>query len=144
MSALYLLVEAAGERIALPALAVESVVEGVSMVPVPLAGRHVAGLAALRSRVITMIDVAAAIGAGSGHHGAARVAVIAPIDGQLYGLLVDLVEDVFEADGDPAPVCGCVAPGWAAASVGMIEIDGRATLVVDPARLVAGPIRLAA
>ncbi|MBC7985438.1 MAG: chemotaxis protein CheW [Sphingomonadaceae bacterium] len=144
MGALYLVVEAGGERIALPAMTVDSVVEGVAVVRVPLAARHVAGLAALRSRVLTMIDVAAATGVEGLRESDKQSTVIIPIDGQLYGLLVEAVDDVVEVEGDIEPLRGGVAAGWAAASLGMIEIEGRATLVVDPGALVAGPIARAA
>lgn len=142
MNALYLVVEAGGERIALPAMAVDSVVEDLAVVPAPLAARHVAGLAALRSRVLTMIDVAAATGGEPSE--TARSTVIVPVEGQLHGLLVDLVDDVVEVEGEPEPPRGGVAPGWAALTLGMIEVEGRAMLVVDPAAVVAGPLRAAA
>ena len=51
MNELLLIVSIANERVALPAAAVESVVELESLIPVPRAGPHVAGLSALRSRV---------------------------------------------------------------------------------------------
>ena len=56
MSELLLVVVIAGERVALPAAAVESVVELDTLIPVPRAAPHVAGLSALRSRVLTVID----------------------------------------------------------------------------------------
>ena len=49
MSDLLLIVTVAGERVALPAASVESVVE-LDLDPVPRAAPHVAGLSALRSR----------------------------------------------------------------------------------------------
>ena len=56
MNELLLIVTIAGERVALPAAAVESVVELDTLIPVPRAAPHVAGLSALRSRVLTVID----------------------------------------------------------------------------------------
>ena len=56
MSDLLLIVTIAGERVALPASAVESVVELDALISVPRAAPHVAGLSALRSRVLTVID----------------------------------------------------------------------------------------
>ena len=56
MNELLLVVTIAGERVALPAAAVESVVELDTLIPVPRAAPHVAGLSALRSRVLTVID----------------------------------------------------------------------------------------
>ena len=56
MSELLLIVTIGGERVALPAAAVESVVELDTLIPVPRAAPHLAGLSALRSRVLTVID----------------------------------------------------------------------------------------
>src|SRR5689334_18908704 len=53
---LLLVVTIAGERVALPAAAVESVVELDTLIPVPRAAPHIAGLSALRSRVLTVVD----------------------------------------------------------------------------------------
>ena len=55
MNELLLIVTIAGQRVALPAAAVESVVELDTLIPVPRAACHVAGLSALRSRVLTVI-----------------------------------------------------------------------------------------
>ena len=55
MSELLLIVTIGGERVALPAAAVESVFELDTQIPVPRAAPHVAGLSALRSRVLTVI-----------------------------------------------------------------------------------------
>ena len=56
MSSLLLVVTIGGQRVALPSDAVESVVELDTLIPVPRAAPHVAGLSALRSRVLTVID----------------------------------------------------------------------------------------
>ena len=56
MAELLLIVTIGGERVALLAAAVESVVELDTLIPVPRAAPHVAGLSALRSRVLTVID----------------------------------------------------------------------------------------
>jgi purine-binding chemotaxis protein CheW len=56
MNELLLIVSIAGSRVALPAADVESVVEIDTLIPVPRAPGHLAGLSALRSRVLTVID----------------------------------------------------------------------------------------
>ena len=61
MEQLYLLATLAGARIAVDASEVEAVVKLTEISPVPGMGVHVAGLSALRSRVLTIIDVAALI-----------------------------------------------------------------------------------
>lgn len=143
MNALYLVVGLAGQRVALPAADVESVVEVDSITPVPRVAPHIAGLFALRSRVLTVIDSQAALGIGRTDLAAGMVAVIVLVEGHPYALLVDEVHDVL-----PAPITGAVPAiltgGWAAATIGVIEQEGQALLLLDPAQLVGGPMAAAA
>ena len=87
MNELLLVVTIAGERVALPAAAVESVVE---------------------------------------------------LDGHHYALIVDMVEDVIEAQSDPAPVRAAMGQGWERVSQGMVETEEGPLLLVDVAALIAG------
>ncbi len=144
MNTLKLIATLAGQHIALPAGAIESVVEIDAITPVPLAARHVAGLAALRSRVLTVIDTYAALELGCYAPGDQLQAVVVTIDGHLYGLLVDEVEDVVAIDQAPEPQPAGLSPGWAANTIGLIEHEGQAILLLDPARLVTGPVAVAA
>ena len=66
MADLLLVVRLAGRRVAFPAAEVEGVVELEGLTPAPGAAPHVAGLSALRSRVLTVIDGLAALEAGQG------------------------------------------------------------------------------
>ena len=141
---LYLLAVIAGQRVAFDAAAVDSVVEAEAVTPVPRAPAHVAGLSALRSRVLTIIDCLAALGLEpAGGAGAAELIVVT-IDGHLYGLAVDRVDDAVML-GEAASVANAaLATGWSRAARGLIEHDGQTALLVDPAALVAGPPALAA
>lgn len=143
LEALFLIARVGGERVALAAEAVESVVEIGALTPVPRVGRHIAGLAPLRSRVLTIIDVHASLEL-AGAPAEARPAIVVPIDGHGYGLLVDEVEDVVAILAAPRPVGRGLDRGWARAASGIVEHDGRALLLLDPAALVAGPPALAA
>jgi len=144
METLYLIVWIAGQRVALPAQHVESVVEIDAITPVPLVAGHIAGLAALRSRVLTIVDSLAALELGHTPLDGQRDAVIATVESHLYGLLVDRVEDVVALPGPLQPVRTALGPGWARAARGMIDHDGCALLVLDPVALVAGPAAMAA
>ena len=105
MKELLLVVTIAGERVALPAAAVESVVELDTLTPVPRAAPHVAGLSALRSRVLTVIDCMRSLELGDTDcSDGIREAAVVEVDGHHYALIVDLVEDVVEAQSDPQPV----------------------------------------
>ena len=61
MDNLYLFAILAGTRVAVEAGEVEAVVKLTDISPVPGMGAHVAGLSALRSRVLTIVDVAAIV-----------------------------------------------------------------------------------
>lgn len=144
MEKLYLIVGIAGQRVALSTHCVESVVEIDVVTPVPLVAPHIAGLAALRSRVLTIVDTHAALDLGQMEPADVMQAVIVTIDGHLYGLLVEEVEDVVALNGAPSAVCAVLGAGWSRVASGMVEIDGDALLLIDPAALVAGPHALAA
>ena len=66
------------------------------------------------------------------------------LDGHHYALIVDLVEDVVEAQSVPAPVRAAMGAGWERVSVGMVETDDGPLLLVDVAALVVGCERQAA
>lgn len=139
MNELLLVVTIAGERVALPAAAVESVVELDTLIPVPRAARHVAGLSALRSRVLTVIDCMRSLELGDTDcSDGIREAAVVELDGHHYALIVDLVEDVVEALSDPAPVRAAMGPGWERVSQGMVETENGPLLLVDVASLVGG------
>ncbi|MEO6153300.1 MAG: chemotaxis protein CheW [Croceibacterium sp.] len=142
MSAMLLVVTVAGRRAALPAERVNSVVEPASVVPVPRAPVHVAGLAALRSRPLTIIDCQAALGFGlaPSQDGIAR-AVVVEHEGHLYGLAVDAADDIVPALSEPN-VPADPGPGWNSASLGVVESPLGPLLVLDIGRLVAGTAAL--
>jgi purine-binding chemotaxis protein CheW len=138
MSRLLLIVQLAGERIAVPAQDVESVVEIETVTPVPRAAAHVVGLAALRSRVLTVIDCDLALGLPARTRPACDALVVVA-DGHPYALLVDRVEDVVEASGDTLPVKSSLGKGWCRAVLGIVEAEGDLLLLADVRALIAGP-----
>ena len=138
MSQLLLIATIAGERVAIAADDVESVVEIGAITPVPRAPAIVAGLAALRSRVFTVIDSRAALGHGARPSDTGRDAVILQSDGHFYALLVDEVEDVLDHEGDVQPVRRVLGSGWGRVSLGMVAVGGDLLLLVDAKALLSG------
>jgi purine-binding chemotaxis protein CheW len=139
MNELLLIVTIAGERVALPAAAVESVVELDALIPVPRAAPHVAGLSALRSRVLTVIDCQRSLELGlTVVENGIREAAVVELDGHHYALMVDLVEDVVEALADPTPVRAAMGAGWERVSTGMVETEEGPLLLIDVAALISG------
>lgn len=143
MQDLFLIIEIAGQRAVLPASFVESVVEVEDIAPVPCAAPHVYGLFALRSRVLTVIDTMAALGGERSSPGE-KQAVIVIIDGHLYGMLVDNVDDVVAIEGAPTEPRALLSPGWARYSAGVLEHDGEPLLLIDVPAMIAGPLDIAA
>jgi purine-binding chemotaxis protein CheW len=146
MNELLLIVTIAGERVALPAAAVESVVELETLTPVPRAPDHVAGLSALRSRVLTVIDCMRSLELGDTDCAdGIREAAVIELDSHHYALIVDQVEDVVEALSEPAPVRAAMEPGWDRVATGMVETEAGPLLLIDVTALIAGPdVRAAA
>lgn len=144
MAELLLVVRLAGERVALAAAEVDSVVEIDSLIPVPGAAGHVAGLAALRSRVLTVIDCLASLDPSRRLPAGAAEAVMAVVDGHPYALLVEGVEDVVEAEGERQPAAASLAGGWRRIGRATIEAGGDLLLLADVEALIAGPARDAA
>jgi purine-binding chemotaxis protein CheW len=139
------MLEIAGRRAALQTTDVQSVVELEAICRVPGAPGFVLGLTALRSSTLTVIDAAAAIGLRA--HGlpdAGVRAVIVDHAGHRYALVVDEIDDVAEALGEPAPVPGEAGAGWQRVSLGLVETDRGPALLVDLGVLLAGPALVAA
>lgn len=140
MSQLLLIVSIAGSRVAFAAALVESVVELEALTAVPRAPAHVAGLSALRSRVLTVIDCRHSLGLGSSQSASGlHEAAVVEMDGHHYALIVDAVEDVVEATSEPIAVRASMGEGWQRVSHGMIDTADGPLLLVDLFALIAGP-----
>jgi purine-binding chemotaxis protein CheW len=132
---LFLIAHIAGRGVAIESGQVDSVVDIGDVVAVPLADRAVRGLAALRSRVVTVIDTGIALGLDPTPTGARR-AVITRVDGHHYAVLVDSLEDVALFKRLPLSSGLALDRGWARAGAGMVERDGEPLLIVDLAAVV--------
>jgi purine-binding chemotaxis protein CheW len=144
MPDLLLIVTLAGQRVALDAASVEGVVEIEGITPVPRAAPHIAGLSALRSRVLTVIDCLASLELGCTASAHTHDAVVAVLDGHPYALLVDAVEDVVEHDGSILPLRTALGAGWRRIAAGSVDSGGDLLLLVDARSLIAGPLAAAA
>ena len=130
---LHLVARIAGRTVAIPSLAVESVVDLDTIVPVPRAAPGVVGIAALRSRVLTVVDPCIALGGALA--GEARRAAVVRVDGHHYAVVADAIDDVAEHAVSPLPPGLALDGCWARAARGLIDLDGEPARVVDPAAL---------
>ena len=139
MTQLLLIATIAERRVALHSSTIQSVIEFETLTPVPRTSGHVAGLAALRSRMLTVIDCRCALGlAGSEVAPAKYTALVVENGGHFYALLVDAVEDVVEAASEPKPVHADIGAGWETVALGIIEAREQTFLLVDAIRFLAG------
>jgi purine-binding chemotaxis protein CheW len=138
MDKLYLLATLADTRIAVETGEVEAVVRLTDISPVPGMGAHIAGLSALRSRVLTIIDVAALICGRVTREERRSLAIIANISGHSYGLMVDGVSDICRVPEGELPLRGQLDPSWAPYARALVEHDGHPWLLVSLAAFIEG------
>lgn len=130
MNRLYLFARIAGTLVAIRTSEIEAVVRLDALSPVPGVPAHVAGLATLRSRVLTVLDAAVLIDAGDGRRAESDYAIVCDISGHSYGFLVDEVIDISEVDLDPLPLQGRTDPAWQRYAEGVILKDGKPYLLI--------------
>lgn len=140
---LFLLAQIAGRTVAIESDQVESVVDIGAIVPVPRADRQVRGLAALRSRVVTVLDTRAALGLEPGPNAASR-AVITIVDGHHYAVLVDALDDVAPFELAPLAAGIVLDKGWLSVGRGIVERDGEPILAIGLSALIPRGLALAA
>lgn len=139
MNQLLVIVQIAGRRCALSAQDVKSVIEVGVITPVPRTPDYIAGIAALRSQALTVIDCRLALGLTTDQWATDHRAAVVADGGHAYALLVDAVEDITTATGEPGQVPGGFGPEWSRIGTGMIETMIGPALLIDLAALLAGP-----
>jgi purine-binding chemotaxis protein CheW len=134
MSMLVLITMIAGQRVAIDAARIESVVDLWQVVPVPLVPSHVVGIAAVRSRVMTVIDTAGAIGLRAKATG--NRAIVIEASGHSYALRVDAIEDVCTVIGNVEPFHEGIGANWTGIATGTVDTAFGFALLVNPADLI--------
>lgn len=140
MQTLFLLAEIAGTEVAICSDNIESVVTVGEVINVPKSDPVVAGLFALRSRVLTLIDCQYRITGHNCPSPAGSLAAVANISGHSFGLLVSKVHDVVTVSADRICPALKLGAGWASVVSQFVEIDGRLIMILDPDRLVAADL----
>jgi purine-binding chemotaxis protein CheW len=141
---LYLIATIDGARVAIESDLVESVVHVHEVIPVPQSNPSVAGLFALRSRVLTLIDSQYLVTGKSLPTQNGALAIIAEISGHHFGLVVESVEDVVSISLDTIEKQGRPSPKWAGLATGIVDVGGQVAMIINPATLVSGPQQIAA
>lgn len=135
---LYLIADLAGSRVAIESSQVESVVHVPDVVPVPMCDPSIAGIFALRSRVLTLVDTQFYItGAQQAAH-KGTLAVVTEIAGHQYGLLVDKVHDVVPIAVEQADSNICPPAAWNRYVDHIATHEGELVMILNTDTLVSG------
>ena len=130
MTALAVLARIGDKRVAFDASLIEAVIDIGDVVPVPLAPPAVRGLAAVRSQVLTVIDVETSVEPGAPVTPRRRALVVEQAKHR-YALLVDAVDAVTAPTSTSDLIPPALGAGWAKAARGTIEAQGELALALD-------------
>lgn len=136
---LLVIAQIAGRRCALSALDVKSVIEIGAITAIPRAPDHIAGITALRSQALTVIDCRLALGFVQHDWPTDTRAVVVAEGGYSYALMVDNIQDITTAIDAPQQVPGGFGTAWSRVATGMVETMIGPALLIDLAALLAGP-----
>ncbi|MEM1051581.1 MAG: chemotaxis protein CheW [Pseudomonadota bacterium] len=134
----------AGRRCAFLAPDVESVIEVGNITPIPRAPDHIAGLTAMRSQALTVLDCRTAIGFDADEFPLDHRAIVACHLGDTYALRVDAIEDICSAVSEPGTVPGGFGQQWSRVSSGLVETRVGPALLLDLEALIGGQAAIGA
>jgi purine-binding chemotaxis protein CheW len=138
---LFVIAMVAGQRIAVDAADIAAVVDLGQVVPVPLAPPHIRGLCALRSHILTVVDLAGAL--GQPREEFSRRAIRMEIAGHHYAFVVANVEQVEPNVEKIYPIDASIGRNWAVAVTGRVQTESGTALLVEPRRLISASAEMA-
>jgi len=139
MNDLLVMAQIAGRRCALHASDVKSVIELSAITPVPRSPVFIAGITALRSQALTVIDCRLALGFHEIEWATDHRAAVVKVAGHSYALMVDAIEDIATGQSTPGTVPGGFGAEWSRVATGMVETAIGPALLIDLPALIAGP-----
>jgi purine-binding chemotaxis protein CheW len=137
MGGLFLIASISGSAIAIDSARVESVVRIGEIQRVPNCSPLVAGLFALRSRVLTVIDSQFLITGVSQQFDADSIAIVVSVAGHSYALLVDSVADAVNLDDVKYLENVSVDAAWRKIASGVMLHKTQMLMVVEIDNLIA-------
>ena len=144
MNDLLVMAQIAGRRCAFHAHDVQSVIEIGTITPVPRTPDFIAGITAMRSQALTVIDCRRAIGFDPGQWSLDHRAIVVAVAGYSYALRIDSIEDITTGVAEPDSVPGGFGAEWTRVASGLIETRVGPALLIDLSALIAGPEPLGA
>ncbi|MEE4201496.1 chemotaxis protein CheW [Erythrobacter sp.] len=139
MNDLLVMSQIAGRRCALGAHDVQSVIEIGTLTPVPRTPAFIAGITAMRSQTLTVIDCRTASGFDAAQYALDHRAIVVALQGYSYALRVDAIEDIAMAMGEAQDVPGGFGEQWSRVATGLVETRTGPALLLDLPAIVAGP-----
>jgi purine-binding chemotaxis protein CheW len=131
MKNLYLFATIADTPVAVRSSEIEGVVRIGHVTPVPAVPAHVKGLTTLRSRVLTVLDVARLVEPRQAIQQERNHAIVCEVSGHSYGLLVDKIIDICQVEKNICPLGGLTKSTWKRYSEGSIQNEGQDFLLVS-------------
>ncbi len=136
MKDLMVMAQIAGRRCAIKACDVKSVIEIGAVAPVPGTPDHIAGITALRSQTLTVIDCRRALGLNPDDWELDHRAIVVSVQGHSYALKVDSVDDITTCVTEPDIVPGGFGAEWSRISAGLIETNAGPALLLNLGSLI--------
>ena len=144
MHDLLVMSQIAGRRCALAAHDVKSVIEVGQVTPIPQTPHFIAGVTAMRSQALTVIDCRSALGFDAGDWPIDHRAIVVTVEDYFYALRIDTIEDISSGMSEPDIVPGGFGQEWSRVATGMIETRAGPALLLDLSKLIAGPTEIGA
>lgn len=138
MNSLLVMALIAGRRCAFLAPDVQSVIEIAAVTPIPRTPRYIAGLTAMRSQALTVLDCRTAMGFDADSFATDHRAIVASFRGDSYALRVDAIEDICTAMSEPGSVPGGFGKQWSRVSKGLIETRVGPALLLNLEKIIDG------
>ena len=128
----YLIAEFAGELVAFDTARIETIVRIGAVVKVPRVSPLIAGICALRSKVLTLIDCQHAVTGVPAKVQTGDLAINVTIGSQHYGLIVDRVSDIVEIENSTLLSLPVHSHQWGSICRAYVEINGQPVLIINP------------
>lgn len=128
----YVTMRLGGQLFGLPVLAVQDVLKGQQITPIPLAAREIAGALNLRGRIVTVVDMRRRLGIEASERQKKSMQVVVEHGGDLYSLLVDEVGDVMllsKSDYESNP--SNLSPQWLRVARGVFRLEEEIMVLLD-------------
>lgn len=136
MAELYLIAYIDGCRVAINSGRIESIVQIPEIISVPRVDPSIAGLFALRSRVLTLIDSQYSVTGNRQQLAKGCLAVVVEISGHHYGLAVDKVEDVVSISDEAIQKSISPSAKWKPVTSEIAQVGDHLVMILDPAKMV--------